>query len=274
MISDLPSLNLNWISILLPTDQPDDGREDKPSYLLSDPALYQACVPALKTIEEVLAKTSIADFCSGVKQEHFPNSEFVGSYEEAGLTIGVLVEQWPHQRRELIKGRVLNMSGVQHWFSFVYELETVKEVVVSDYSEAEVEKFGYRTKVDVIGDFSAETLPMEAESLDTILCLSVLEHCDDPFQMIINLGQLLRPGGYLFVECPFAYIDGHLDPDNWRFCRDGYRLLAKKAQLDLVETGQYGNYASFTSMLYGLPVGTETDRGIPWINWMVCQKPS
>jgi SAM-dependent methyltransferase len=255
------------------SDNGPDNPEPKTSFLLADPTLLQVCTPALSMIEAALKRTTIEEFCAAIRMHYFPQSEFVGPYERAGISNGVLVEQWLYQYRELIRGRVLDMSGVRHWNALVYDLDAVEEVVVSDLSEPVVEKLGHSTEVDVIGDFASETLPMEPESLDTILCLSILEHCADPFQMVDNLARLVRAGGHIFIECPFAYTDGHLNPDNWRFCRNGYVLLARKAGLEVVDTGGYGDYSSFASVLFGRPIGSDADNGIPWNNWAICRKP-
>ena len=233
--------------------------------------VYEAAETALKELNDALGHASPQAFCAAMRERYFPASDFVGAYEEACLANGVILEQWLYSRRHLINGRVLDMSGVRHWNQFIYELETVDEVVVSDLTRSVVEKLGHTTPATVIADFSAADLPMPAESLDTVLCLSVLEHCSDPFQMVANLGQILRPGGHLFVQCPYAYLDGHDTPDNWRFGRDGYLLLADKAGLEVVDIGSFGDYSPFATVLYGRFIGGR--GGIPWMNWMICRRP-
>jgi SAM-dependent methyltransferase len=255
-------------------DQGADPEDKKTSYIQSSQALFQACQPGLATVSKAMSIVSVDELCRDIREHLFPQSKFIGAYEKAGVANGIPEEQWLYEYRSLIRGRVLNMSGSSHWNGFIYDLKDVDEVLVSDLSEEVVEKMGYETRVDVLGDFCADESPMEPGSVDTVLCLSILEHCNDPFQMIANLGQILRPGGRLFVMCPFAYTDGHLSPDNWRFCRDGYKLLAKKAGLEVLEIGEFGDFSSFASIQFGRVIGNQNNNGIPWLNWMICQKPS
>jgi SAM-dependent methyltransferase len=59
----------------------------------------------------------------------------------------------------------------------------------------------------------------------SILCLSVLEHCRQPFLMAQNLARLLRPGGKLCVSVPFAWEFHGYPSDCWRFTAAGVRVL-------------------------------------------------
>jgi SAM-dependent methyltransferase len=198
----------------------------------------------------------------------FPGSGFVGSYEKSGLVVGIWLEQWLWAYRHHIRGVVLDMSTPRYWNDFVYQLPGVEKVLISDLCAAEVEKHGYKSKVDIIGDFCAVPPPLPPKSLDTVLCLSILEHCTDPFAMVRNLSQVLRPGGVAFLWCPFAYTDGHMHPDYWRFCRDAYLLMAQQAGLDVIETGEYDNLGRYYLFSFGTPVGR-----VPVANWMICRRP-
>lgn len=78
--------------------------------------------------------------------------------------------------------------------------------------------------VDLSGDFAAvaQVLP---ERFATIFCLSVLEHCRQPFHMAENLQRLLLDGGVIYLSVPFAW-ELHFHPrDYWRFAPDGIREL-------------------------------------------------
>jgi SAM-dependent methyltransferase len=82
--------------------------------------------------------------------------------------------------------------------------------------------------VDRIVDLAGASVEVERvvpERFRTIFCLSVLEHCRDPFQMARNLERLLSPGGYLYVSVPFAWRIHNYPADYWRFTPDGVRAL-------------------------------------------------
>jgi len=59
----------------------------------------------------------------------------------------------------------------------------------------------------------------------TIFCLSVLEHCDQPFVMAEHMSQLLAPGGRIFISVPFAWKFHGYPSDYWRFTHEGVKKL-------------------------------------------------
>lgn len=209
-----------------------------------------------------------------IKNRSFPGSSFIGPYEKSGVVAGVREEQWLWRHRDLIRGSVLDMSTPRYWHSFIYDLPSVSEVIISDLSENEVSKLDQISPVDIIGDFCATPPPLPAGSLDTILCLSIIEHCADPFSLVRNMSSLLRPDGVLFLLAPFAYIDGHLNPDYWRFGRDGFRFLAARADLEIVAEGSFGDLGKYSYPEFGFDASARGEhRGIPCVTWIICRKP-
>ena len=209
-----------------------------------------------------------------LKTRYFPNSTFVGPYEQAGIVHGIISEQWLWQYRHLVHGEVLDMSTPVYWNAFLRELSTVTKWLISDLSEREVSKLGHSSKVDIIGDFSVSPPPLPPQSLDTILCISILEHCKDPMMMGRNLYEILRPEGIVFFNTPYAYIDGHLTPDYWRLGHDGYLLLAEQAGLSVIAIGEYVDMGKYFLLEFGESFEATTwHRGVPLNNWIICQRP-
>jgi len=203
----------------------------------------------------------------------FPDSTFIGPYEKNKAYGSLLVEQWLYANREKIRGTVLDMSTPRALHEWIYQLPSVDKIFISDLHAGEVEKMGFRSPVDIAGDFCAEELPVEEESFDTILCISILEHCEDPLAMMKNFQRLLRSQGFVFILCPYAAIDGHMDPDYWRFGRDGYLLMARKAGLKVIQTGQFIDLGKYLLYEYGESAKAKSwHRGVPQMNWMIAQK--
>jgi SAM-dependent methyltransferase len=205
-----------------------------------------------------------------------PKSGFIGPYEKARIPLGIYQEQWLWRHRHLIRGDVLDMSTPKHWHRYIHELASVSTVTISDIKPGILEKAGHTSPVELVGDFCKQKLPIPEKSFDTILCISILEHCVDPQAMVTNSRRLLRPGGIAFFICPYANIDGHtgeMCPDYWRFGRDGYLLLAQRAQLAVVETGGIGELGrSFLSHTGADVSANSWHRGVPIANWMICRK--
>ena len=58
-------------------------------------------------------------------------------------------------------------------------------------------------------------------SVENILCSSVLEHIPDMHRALNEIRRVLKPGGRLLITVPFAYPH-HDERDFWRIARDGY----------------------------------------------------
>ena len=76
----------------------------------------------------------------------------------------------------------------------------------------EVSHYGRQIARRLLDDYQvnvqfAETLEtLELESFDTILTLDVLEHVPSPPEMVSDLSNLLRPGGFYIANAPFCFI--------------------------------------------------------------------
>ena len=78
--------------------------------------------------------------------------------------------------------------------------------------------------VDVVAP--AAFLPWPGASFDTVLCLEMLEHCEDPFAAVAEMGRVLRPGGRLVATVPSIGFHRHAYPrDYWRMTADGLAVL-------------------------------------------------
>jgi len=105
---------------------------------------------------------------------------------------------------------------------------------------------------DLVGDIHA--IPLPDESVDGIICRSVLEHVDHPGIAIQEMYRILKPGGLLFIQVPSIYPyharTGHgAYPDYWRFFESTMRLLLKDfAHVEIKKQGGW-----FYAMLLFLP---------------------
>lgn len=86
--------------------------------------------------------------------------------------------------------------------------------------------------LDMTRDFDEIDTALGGERFGTIFCLSVLEHCDQPFRMAENLSRLLRPEGQLCVSVPFAWQFHGYPSDYWRFTHEGVKKLFPELSFD------------------------------------------
>ncbi|MEM6749759.1 MAG: class I SAM-dependent methyltransferase [Planctomycetota bacterium] len=90
--------------------------------------------------------------------------------------------------------------------------------------------------VDRVLDLTAPMADIDA-ALDgrrfgAIFCLSVLEHCEQPFAMAERLTDLLRPGGSLVVSVPWVFRFHGYPSDYWRFTHEGVKKLFPRLEFD------------------------------------------
>jgi SAM-dependent methyltransferase len=70
-----------------------------------------------------------------------------------------------------------------------------------------------------------ESLPVEDASFDVVLCTQVLEHADDPAQVVRELRRVVRPGGRVLASTHGVQVY-HPDPvDLRRWTHEGLRRL-------------------------------------------------
>lgn len=84
---------------------------------------------------------------------------------------------------------------------------------------------------DILAD--AHNLPIPNNSTDGIICISVLEHVENPFRVVDEIYRILKPGGRCFSYVPFlhSYHGSRQDEkDFWRFSEDGIKYLFRKFQ--------------------------------------------
>jgi SAM-dependent methyltransferase len=87
--------------------------------------------------------------------------------------------------------------------------------------------------VDVAGD--AERLPFPPRLFQRIECDAVLEHVQNPAQVLCEIRRVLAPGGYVHLVVPFCHPFHEYPRDFRRFSLDGLKQLA--GPLELVAEG-------------------------------------
>lgn len=82
---------------------------------------------------------------------------------------------------------------------------------------------------DIVGDI--HKLPFGDNTWGALICMSVLEHVEDPQKAAAELYRVLKPGGRAFVYVPFLYYyhaERGYYKDYWRFTKDALELIFKK----------------------------------------------
>ena len=91
---------------------------------------------------------------------------------------------------------------------------------------------GVDVVIDLTKDFEILDSELCSQRFATIFCLSVLEHCEDPFKMAENLMLLLGQGGHICISVPFSWKIHGYPNDYWRFTPEGIKKLFYKVTFD------------------------------------------
>ena len=91
---------------------------------------------------------------------------------------------------------------------------------------------GVDVVLNLAEDISAISDKLANDKFNTIFCLSVLEHCEDPFLVAKNLTSLLKPNGVICISVPFALGFHGYPSDYWRFTHEGIKKLFPKLSFD------------------------------------------
>lgn len=83
--------------------------------------------------------------------------------------------------------------------------------------------------VDVVSD-SPSGLPF-CEEFDVVISGQMLEHSEDPQEIVLAMARALRPGGYLVINTHHSFAEHRFPADYWRFMQDGLLLLFVRTQL-------------------------------------------
>ena len=90
--------------------------------------------------------------------------------------------------------------------------------------------------VDVAGN--AENLPFASGVFQRVECDAVLEHVENPTEVMAEIERVLAPGGYVHLVVPFCHPFHAYPKDYRRFTLDGLKQLA--GSLEVVAEGWRG----------------------------------
>ena len=81
---------------------------------------------------------------------------------------------------------------------------------------------------DIVGDIHA--IPLPDASVDGVICRSVIEHIERPWDACKEIHRILKPGGYAFIQAPSIYpyharTGSGAYPDYWRFFESSLRMM-------------------------------------------------
>lgn len=102
-------------------------------------------------------------------------------------------------------------------------------------------------KPDILG--SVESMPMDNESVDSVIATQVLEHVKNPQKAVEEFYRVLKIGGYCLLTAP-QYSELHEEPnDYFRFTKFGLEELFKKAGFKIIKIDRRGGFWGVNSQI-------------------------
>jgi SAM-dependent methyltransferase len=103
-----------------------------------------------------------------------------------------------------------------------------------------------RGRVDAWG--SADELPFDDGSFDTVASFHVVEHTEEPAAAIGEMARVLRPGGTLLLSVPFIWGLHEVPRDFFRFTPYGLRHLLGAAGFEEIDVQPLCGYWATASL--------------------------
>lgn len=194
--------------------------------------------------------------------------------------LGILINPVYLSRRALYKsvskhsghisGRVLDVGCGSKPYGNIFK--NVTEYVGMEFDSPENRK---RTGPDVFYD--GRHFPFEDSSFDSVISTEVLEHVFNPDEHLQEVLRVLKPGGVMFLTCPFMWMEHQKPHDYGRYSSYGLRHLLERHGFEITTqeknlTGVLAVTQLWTSYLrkklvvknYGLQLLTHALLVSPW----------
>lgn len=94
------------------------------------------------------------------------------------------------------------------------------------------------SKIDIVSEIY--DIPVPDNSFDYILCTQVLEHLKYPHKAFSEFSRILKPGGLLFVTCPFVWPEHQKPYDYFRYTQFSLKFLATENNFSIEELNNVG----------------------------------
>ncbi|MFZ5779691.1 MAG: class I SAM-dependent methyltransferase [Pseudomonadota bacterium] len=91
-----------------------------------------------------------------------------------------------------------------------------------------------RTNLDIVSPL--HRIPKPDGTFDGVLCIAVLEHVENPVDVVAELFRVTKPGGFLVCTVPFLQPEHKIPADFQRYTRDGLEALLVKAGYEIEQT--------------------------------------
>lgn len=149
---------------------------------------------------------------------------------------------------DYFKGKLLDVGCGEKPYSLIYNNYVESSIGVDVETCVHEQRY-----VDVFA--SADDLPFEDSTFDTVLCTNVLEHVANMEAAFQEISRVHKSGGTLIISVPFLYPTHEAPYDYYRFTGYGLEYLLDKYNYEILECKTWGGpglfFATYFSMIFG-----------------------
>lgn len=121
-------------------------------------------------------------------------------------------------------------------------LSKVDKYIAIDKSS--IHEHMFKTSNEKFIDADIKDLPLENNSIDSIILTQVLEHIDEPYTALNEITRIIKKDGILILSVPFIY-QAHATPyDYFRFSEYGLKKLLKDYNYEILEFHNQGYFGT------------------------------
>jgi len=135
-----------------------------------------------------------------------------------------------------LRGSVLDVgAGQSPWRSWL-----PTSVAYRGLDIVEADEFGMGHSRADITYYNGRVMPFGTAEFDNAICIEVLEHAQDPRQLLNEISRVMKSGGTLLLTIPWSARRHHIPHDYQRFTREGLLLLLSEngfSDVTIVERG-------------------------------------
>lgn len=160
-----------------------------------------------------------------------------------------------------LRGKLLDLGCGEKPYKLIYEDVCESSIGVDVETCRHEQKY-----VDVFA--SADCLPFENETFDTVLCTNVLEHVANAEKAFQEISRVLKKDGYLVLAVPFLYPVHEAPYDFYRYTKYGIEYQMKKNGFKIERNMPWGGIGMFLCVYFHLFLGKMVKIG--WVQIFSC----
>lgn len=142
------------------------------------------------------------------------------------------------------KGKLLDVGAGKAPYKPFFEKYVDKYITLDSHSFE-------GKKPDIIAD-ATKKIPLKANSIDSVICIQLLEHVQNPQRVVDEIYRVLKPNGICILTTHMAAVLHGLPHDYFRFTRYGLKFIFKKFKYIKIEENGGAILSIFQFICWGL----------------------